>query len=82
MARQHRPLSASEKRVRLTLATNIKRALKKRTWSVVVLAKKADVSKSLVYDLINMERAATVDILARLAKPLHMEAWELIRPRR
>jgi transcriptional regulator with XRE-family HTH domain len=66
--------------LRRTLAENIRRAARRKGWTMVQLADFADVSKSQVYDVVGARRAATVDFIAKISIALDAAPQELLRP--
>lgn len=65
--------------LRSTLARNIRAQLAKRGQAVTMLADLAGVSAAHLYSVIGCEKAASIDVVERLANALEIEPWQLLR---
>lgn len=68
--------------IRQHVATNIKRALDRSGMKTRELIEAAGVSSSQYFDVMNCDKSTTIDWLARIAEPLKMTVWELVKPPR
>jgi transcriptional regulator with XRE-family HTH domain len=64
--------------LRVLLAANIRAAAKEKGVALNSLADFAGVSRAQLYSVLAGETSPTVDWLAKVAKPLGHEAWELL----
>lgn len=62
------------------LAANLRRRAKQKGVALYVIAETADVSRSMIYDIVKGRVAPTIKVLERLARALDCEAWELLKP--
>ena len=67
--------------LRSVLAKNLKATLVRRKKSVVTVADFAEVSAAHLYDIIGCRKAATVDVIDKLAAALGVEPAELLGER-
>jgi DNA-binding XRE family transcriptional regulator len=68
-------------RVKRILAQNLKDRREKRKLSVAKLARLAQVSRTQIYDIERLDKAATVAFLAQIGEGLGCEPWELLLPK-
>ena len=74
-----RTLSARELRLRKVFAKNIRARMDGSGTTATLLAKKASVSRSYLFHLLNAESGASIDVLARLAHALKTTPSDLLR---
>ncbi len=67
-------------KLRKILATNVRRELRQKGITTNALADFADVSRSQLYDVLAGRKGATLDWLAKIARVLKVEPWELLAP--
>lgn len=65
--------------LRKVLASNLRRVAKRKGMSLNALADFAAVSRSQLYDVLAGRKAASTDWLAKIAAPLNVEPWELLK---
>jgi predicted transcriptional regulator len=66
--------------IREAIATNIRRCMKRRNMTTRELVAAAKVSNSQFFDVLKGDKSTTVDWLSRVAGPLKVPVWKLVRP--
>ena len=66
--------------LRARLARNLKAARADRGYSQERLAEVSGVSRSYIAEVETLNRNVTIDVLARIAEALQLDATELLRP--
>ncbi|MEM6731233.1 MAG: helix-turn-helix transcriptional regulator [Myxococcota bacterium] len=65
--------------LRHVLAANIRELVEKRRMTLSSLCDSAKVSRSHFFEIMNCNSSATIDVVARVARALEVEPWELLR---
>lgn len=65
--------------LRNKLADNIRRHAAHHDFGINELADTAMVSRSQLFDVLSSKKGATVDFVAKIARPLRMEAYKLLQ---
>lgn len=65
--------------LRNRLADNIRRHAAHHDFSIGELADTSMVSRSQLFDVLSSKKGATVDFIAKIARPLRMDAYKLLQ---